>query len=170
MRELFWRFDSHLDLQLSIPIRTADTKLHTLRIHQTSESAVDTARRTFVDMKKGVTNVSMWIDESGDTTHFTIAGRYYSEVRQVVLSIDSSTQAFLVPNTEHGMPTGWGELVYLKADGSIVHSEMITPYIGDADKDGRLEIYDPRTNTFSRLDPETGRWVTVEIKLDSLKK
>jgi hypothetical protein len=170
MWELFWRFDSHLDLTLSIPIRSADTKLHTLRIHQTSESSVDTSRRTFVDIKKGITHVSMWMEGSIDTTHFTCVGRYYSEVREVVLSIDSSTQAFLVPNTEHGMPTGWGELVYLKANDSIVHSEFVTPYIGDADKDGRLEIYDPVNNTFSRLDPETGKWVRVEIDLTKVKK
>ncbi len=170
MRELFWRFDAKLDLLLKIPIRTADSKEHTLFIHETSTSQVDTVRRQFVDLKTGVTKVSLWIDNSLDTTHFSIIGRYYSEVRDLALSNDSSTQALLIPNTEHGMPTGWGELIYLKADGSLIHSELVTPHIGDADKDGRLEVYDPRANTYSKLNPATGTWVKVDIKIDTTRK
>ncbi len=114
-------------------------------------------------MKNGITNVAVWFDGINDTLRFSIRGRYYSEMRLMHISTDSSTQIYLVPNTEHGMPTGWGELIYCSSDSTMAHTTIVSPNVSDFDKDGTLEIYDPVTNEYSQLDTRTGSWVPVPL-------
>lgn len=163
MRELFWRYESSLDLMFSVPVRSAAGALVTLKIRQQSSSPVDTLLHEFKDIRRGITNVTSWIEGANDSIHFSIRGRYYSEARNIHISLDSSNQAFLVPNTEHGMPNGWGELIYLIPNGSLGHTQIVTPNINDYDHDGILEVYDPYTNAYTRLDPATGKWVAVAL-------
>lgn len=162
-RELFWRFDENLDLRRVATITDSHGTPHQLHIHQVSDSPVDTVRRTFKDVRKGHTYVKLWIEGSADTLHTSIVGRYYSEIRGFRIATDSSTQIFLVPNTEHGLPTGWGQVVYFKPDGRLAHIQLMAMNVGDVDEDRILEVFDPNRNTFTRLDPATGTWVPVTI-------
>jgi hypothetical protein len=163
MRELFWRYNSSLDISFSIPIRTQSGEIKAMKIRQRSNSPVDTIQHEFKDIRNGITHVTAWIEGTNDSIHFDIKGRYYSEARDIHISLDSSTQTFLIPNTEHGMPNGWGELIYLTPNGSLWHIQVVTPNIGDFDQDGVLEIFDPFANAYARLDPASGKWVTIEL-------
>lgn len=163
-RELFWRFDAKLDLSRQATIRTSDGSAYTLNIHQRSESPVDTVRRVFKQVRDGRTDVALWLDGSSDTLHTSIMGRYYSEIRGFRIATDSSMQVFLVPNTEHALPTGWGELIFIKPDGNLASVHLMAMNVGDVDEDHILEVYDPERNVFTRLDPATGTWVPVEVK------
>ncbi len=162
-RELFWRFDDSLDLHSVKSITDGGGTSRLLHIHQRSDSRVDTVRRTFKDVRDGKTDVRLWIEGSADTLRTSITGRYYSEIRTFRIATDSSTQAFLVPNTEHGLPTGWGQVVYFKPDGRLAHIQLMAMNVGDVDEDRILEVFDANRNTFTRLDPATGTWVPVTI-------
>jgi hypothetical protein len=162
-RELFWRFDDSLDLDAVTTIAGSDGSNRLLHIHQDSDSPVDTIRREFRDIRHGRTNVALWIDGSTDTMRTYIMGRYFSEVRSFRIATDASTQVFLVPNTEHGLPTAWGELVYLTPAGKLAHIHLMAMNVGDVDEDHILEVYDPKRDVFTRLDPATGTWVPVAV-------
>lgn len=168
MRELSWRFEPSLNLTQKIELRDTSGKKRLLIIHQQSDSPVDLERHMFENMQKGITNVSAWLEGSSDTTRFTIKGRYYSEVRPLFISIDSSTQAFLIPNTEHGMPNGWGELVFITSADRVGHFQVISPNINDYDRDGRFEVYDPYVNKYGRLDPAQDKFIPVD-NIDTTK-
>jgi hypothetical protein len=162
-REIFWRFEDSLDLHTVISIAGSEGSDRLLHIHQVSDSPVDTVRREFKDIRHGHTDVTLWIEGSADTLHTSISGRYYSEIRTFRISTDSSTQVFLVPNTEHGLPTGWGELVFLTPSGKLSHVHLMAMNVGDVDEDRILEVYDPQRDVFTRLDPATGSWVPVVV-------
>jgi hypothetical protein len=123
-RELFWRFDDHLDLHAAVTITGSDGTSRLLHIHQVSDSPVDTVRRQFKDIRHGHTDVRLWLDGSTDTLKTSIKGRYFSEIRSFRIATDSSTQIFLVPNTEHALPTGWGEVIFLMPSGKLAHTPL----------------------------------------------
>ena len=162
--EFIWRFDSKLDLLRSIPIITHSGVKRTLYIHQQSNSSVDTIRRVFSEVKNGKTYCSLWLDGSTDTLHTEATGRYFSEFRPVRLATDTSVQVILIPNTEHGLPTGWGEMVYLTPDDSLHVIQLINSNIADLDNDGRLELYDRSQQSWAKLDLLTRQWVAVPVK------
>jgi hypothetical protein len=162
MRELSWRFEPSLDLTQKIELRDSSGKERVLIIHQQSDSPVDIERHMYQNLQSGITYVSAWLEGSSDTTRFTIKGRYYSEVRPLFISIDSSTQAFLIPNTEHGMPNGWGELLFITPADTLGHFQVISPNINDYDRDGRFEVYDPYVNEYGRLDPTEGKFIPIK--------
>lgn len=162
-RELFWRFEPRLELHQEAAITGTDGSQHLLHIRQQSDSPVDTVRREFKDIRHGRTEVMLWLDGSTDTVRTAIVGRYYSEVRTFRIATDSSTQVFLVPNTEHGLPTGWGELVFMRPDGKLSHLHLLAMNVGDVDEDQILEVYDPKRDVFTRLDPATASWTPVTV-------
>lgn len=168
MRELSWRFEPSLSMTKKITLRNSSGSSKVLFIHQRSDSPVDTNRHMFQDIQNGITHVAAWLEGSSDTVRFTINGRYYSEVRSLFISVDSSTQAFLVPNTEHGMPNGWGELVFIANADSLGHFQVISPNINDYDRDGRFEVFDPYVNQYGRLDPTQGKFIPVD-NIDTTK-
>jgi hypothetical protein len=131
MRELSWRFEPSLDISQTFQLRDKNASYRLIHIRQQSDSPVDIERHMYQDMTKGVTYITMWLDGKTDTTRFTIKGRYYSEIRSLTIAIDSTTQAFLVPNTEHGMPNGWGELIYITPSDTIGHFQVIMIRTGD---------------------------------------
>lgn len=164
-RELFWRFDDALDLHSVITIAGSDGVSRQLHIHQKSDSPVDTVRRQFKDIRHGKTEASLWLDGSNDTIRTSIAGRYFSEIRTIRLATDTSTQIFLVPNTEHALPTAWGEIIYLTTAGKLANVHLMAMNVGDVDEDHILEVYDPKRDEFTRLDPATGTWVPVTVSV-----
>lgn len=168
MRELSWRFEPSLNLTQKIELRDSSGKKRLLVIKQQSDSPVDIQRHMYQNLQSGITNVSAWLEGSVDTTRFAIKGRYYSEVRPLFISIDSSTQAFLIPNTEHGMPNGWGELVFITPSDTLGHFQVISPNINDYDRDGRFEVYDPYVNKYGRLDPAQGKFISID-NIDTIK-
>jgi hypothetical protein len=161
--EFFWRYESHLDLTQTMSIADHAGKPRTLYIRQVSTSEVDTSRRTFTDMKNGVTNCSLWLEGSHDTLKTVAVGRYFSELRTFKIATDSSLQAMLVPNSEHGLAPGWGNLVYLTPTDSICLQQLINANIGDVDKDGAFELLDKQKG-WTKLETATGHWVPVAIK------
>lgn len=163
-RELWWRFDPALDIHNTAAITDSHGNEHILHIRQRSDSPVDTVRREFEDIRHGKTEAMLWLEGSQDTLRASINGRYYSEIRGFRIAADSSSQIFLVPNTEHGLPTGWGELVFIKPNGKLSSLHLMAMNVGDVDEDRWLEMYDPERNVFTRLDPSTGSWVPVSVK------
>ncbi len=161
--EFWWRYDANLDVLERIEIADHAGNPRMLFIRQTSETKVDTARRTFADMKNGVTQCAIWLEGSRDTVRTTATGRYFSEFRTLKIATDSSLQAMLVPNSEHDLAPGWGDLVYLTPTDSVRLQQIINANIGDVDKDGAFELLDPHLG-WTKLEPSTGHWVSVTIR------
>jgi hypothetical protein len=162
--EFFWRYET-LDLTERIQLANHAGHPRMLVVRQTSDTKVDTARRTFVDMKQGLTQCSIWLEGSRDTFHTTAEGRYFSEFRTLKIATDSSLQAMLIPNSEHGLPPGWGNLVYLTPTDSIRVMQLINANIGDVDKDGAFELLDTSLRAWTKLDPSTGKWVPTVVNV-----
>ncbi|MBS1904127.1 MAG: hypothetical protein JSS75_10515 [Bacteroidetes bacterium] len=162
--EFFWRYES-LDLTERIQLADHAGRPCTLVVRQTSSTKVDTARRTFVDMKQGLTQCSIWLEGSRDTFHTTAEGRYFSEFRTLKIATDSSLQAMLIPNSEHGLAPGWGSLVYLTPTDSLRVLQIINANIGDVDKDGAFELLDTAVRSWTKLEPASGKWVPITVKV-----
>jgi hypothetical protein len=162
--EFFWRYES-LDMTERIQLADHAGRPRTLVVHQTSDTKVDTARRTFVDMKKGLTQCWIWLEGSHDTIRTTAEGRYFSEFRTLKIATDSSLQAMLIPNSEHGLAPGWGNLIYLTPNDSLRVLQIINANIGDVDRDGAFELLDTTLRSWTKLEPASGKWVPITVKV-----
>ena len=161
--EFFWRFESSLDTMQRLTITDHTGCAMTLFVHQQSNTSVDTNRRTFTDMKNGVTRCTIWLDGSHDTIHTEAIGRYFSEFRTLRITTDSSSQLMLIPNSEHDLPTGWGLMLYLTGD-TVKTMQIINAIIADMNHDGTFELFDKTQGAWTKLDPATGKWVAVAVK------
>src|SRR5579883_2095087 len=114
-------------------------------------------------MKNGKTYCSIWLDGGRDTIHTEATGRYFSELRPLIIAADSSTQVILIPNSEHDLPTGWGIMIYLTPTDSLRQIQIINSNIADMNRDGTFELFDKSQGKWTKLDPETGNWVATTI-------
>jgi hypothetical protein len=153
--EFAGRFVSPLNLS-SRHVLSADGREETITITQFSTSSTDTLRHEFPDRKRGT--VSVTISHSLDTIQFTAHGQYYSEFRKARFSSNSSTELLMVPNTEHGLGFGVGEVVFLKTDSTIGVIHLESRNVGDIDSDRVFEVFDPSQGVFTHLDRAKGVW------------
>jgi hypothetical protein len=162
--EFFWRYDHGLDMTRRVKIFSHTGEQKILVVRQRSEDRVDTVRRIFADLKQSKVTCDLWIEGSTDTIHTSATGRYFSELRPTRIASDASTQVMLIPNSEHDLPTGWGELVYLTPSDSLRITQVINANITDREKDGTLELFDKTQGAWTKLDPATGRWISIETR------
>ncbi len=162
--EFFWRFENGFDRTTHIAIKNHSGAARQLIIRQTSTSTVDTIRRMFTDPRSATVHCAIWIEGTTDTIHTEAVGRYYTEFRPIPIATDSSIQVILIPNSEHDLPTGWGEMVYLDPKDSLRTMQIINTNITDIDKDGTFEVLDQVVHSWTKLDPATGKWVPVAVK------
>lgn len=161
--EFFWRYEHGFEMTRQIRMTSHSGAQKILFVQQHSTDAVDTVRRIFADLKNSKVSCTIWIEGSTDTIHTQAIGRYFSELRPTKISTDSSTQVVLIPNSEHDLPTGWGQLLYLTPNDSLRMTQIINANITDKDKDGILELFDKTQGAWTHLDPTTGNWVASEI-------
>jgi hypothetical protein len=162
--EFFGRYEQGFDMTRQIKITSHSGGQRIVFVQQHSTDPVDTIRRIFANLKNSKVSCTIWLDGSRDTIRTEAIGRYFSELRPTKISTDSSTQVVLIPNSEHDLPTGWGELLYLTPTDSLRMIQIINANITDKDKDGILELFDKTQGAWTHLDPATGNWMASQIQ------
>jgi hypothetical protein len=168
--ELFWRYESNLNITIRAKIRDKNKSEKIIAIEEESDSPVDTSRREFKDIKRGITDVYIWIDNGTNfpdsskqqIIKLSLSGKYFTEARPVHLSNDSSTQLLLIPNTIQGMETGANKMIYLKSDSTFALKEF-SGFIADVDKDGSEEVNIPDKG-WMKFDPISGELIQALLK------
>ena len=162
--EFIWRFNSSLDMTQKLAITNHRGKQLAVFVRQHSNVSVDTIRRTFSDMRNGKTSCSIWLEGSLDTIRTEATGRYFSEFRTLRIAIDSSSQLMLIPNSEHDLPTGWGEMIFLTPTDSLRTMQIINANIADMNHDGTFELFDKMQGRWTKFDPASGMWLPVTVQ------
>ena len=131
--EFFWRYDSKLDITIHAKLRDNYGTEKNIVITEHSESAVDTTRREYKDVKHGKTDIAITFEGSNDTIRTSMNGKYISEARTIHISSDPSSQLLLIPNTIQGLSSGSNQILYFKSDSLLL--KEFSGFIADVDKD-----------------------------------